>query len=99
MSKYKTKRSRFTKEQWQVHIENYNAKPIDPQTYCKRIGVTMDRFRIWQRRFEQPGFIEVQPALVPKVSTAPAVDTLAVSDHWDIELHLGADITLRLRTR
>jgi transposase len=55
MSKHKPKRStRRTRKQWQELIDIFNANPIDPQTYCKQIGVTIDRFLIWQRRFEQP---------------------------------------------
>jgi hypothetical protein len=69
MSKHKSKRStRRTSEQWQKLIDHYNANPIDPQTYCQRIGVTMDRFKIWQQRFEQSGFVEVKPALAPDFS-------------------------------
>lgn len=99
MSNYKTQRSRLTREQWQVLIDNFNANPIDPPTYCKQVGVTMDRFNIWQRRFEQSGFIEVKPAQVMDLSSAPTNDTSGASSHWDIELSLGDEITLRMRTR
>lgn len=99
MSSDKSKRTRRTREEWQVLIDNFTANPIDPQTYCKQTGVTLARFKIWQRRLDQPGFVEVKPLPVPQSSSVSENEGLAVGSHWDVELSLGADITLRLRTR
>jgi len=80
-----------------VLIDNFNANPIDPLSYCKQTGVTFDRFRIWQRRFQSSGFVELTPTPVTEVATAFAVDPSTEVRRWDIELCLGSDIILRLR--
>jgi len=90
MKKLKTRQPRRTREEWQVLVANFNAAESDLQTYCDRVGVTINRFHIWQQRFQQSAFVEL-PATTPKI------ETIRDTQDWDIELILGHDITLRMR--
>jgi len=88
MKKSISKRTRRTREEWQVLVNHYDAGS-DLSAYCKQAGITVNRFQIWQRRFNQTGFVEVPFSSTP--------ETESDSPHWDIELTLGKDITLRMR--
>lgn len=100
MRKNTSKRcSRRTREQWQALIENYNANPIDPQTYCDRSGITINRFLIWRRRFGQSGFVELPGNPIMQASGTCVAEMPAEAKHWDIELSFGNEMTLRMRTQ
>jgi len=87
---------------WQEHINNWQQSQLSQKQYCERNNLGLSTFQKWKKKLhpslattkpkqkslpEPESFIEI-----PAQSFEPQSDP-----HWDIELSLGNDITLRLR--
>ena len=100
----------YNTQQWQQIMENYSRSGLNQKAFCKQEGLAMSTFSKWRK---QLGLINTHPEvegtvdfkrLLP-VSQPPATTAIVdnTSDHghgqddWDMELVLGAGITLRLR--
>ena len=96
--------ARRSASDWQHLVEAYQRSGEHRHAFCARHGVSVNTLSWWQWRLRQTGagagrsnptkraplFVEVEP---PGVTPAP-VDT---PTDWDVELDLGAGMTLRLR--
>ena len=102
MNKQSTRMARQTREQWLQLVKNYSPTDLDLKTYCDQAGVTTNRFKIWQRRFDNldvsaPAFKELRHQAVPNANhTTPAENSVP---QWDVELAFGSGLLLRIRQR
>ena len=97
--------ARQTREQWLQLVKNYRPNDLDLKTYCDQAGVTTNRFKIWQHRFDNPkvsapAFKELRHESTPKANhTTPAENSAPLGDQWDVELAFGSGLLLRIRQR
>lgn len=97
----------YNAQQWRQIMNHYNRSGLNQKTFCRQEGLAMSTFSKWRKHL---GMIKTRPEVDPPadfkpllpVSPSPVTTTAVAStcDHndWDMELVLGAGITLRLRT-
>jgi hypothetical protein len=83
------KRPRRKRQEWQSLVDAFTANPTDMKSFCEAQSIRPDRLRFWLRRLKTPTFVEL-PKIVDPATTE--------RDTWDVELTLGQDVTLRLRS-
>lgn len=96
--------ARRSASDWQHLVEGYQQSGEHRHAFCARHGVSVNTLSWWQWRLRQtvagarrsnptkraPLFVEVEPAdEVQQQASVPA--------GWDVELDLGAGMTLRVR--
>lgn len=96
--------ARRSARDWEHLVEAYQRSGEHRRAFCARHGVSVNTLSWWQWRLRQTGagarrsnatkraplFVEVEPADgVDEPAPAPT--------SWDVELDLGAGMTLRLR--
>lgn len=95
----------YSAQQWQQIMENYSRSGLNQKAFCKQEGLAMSTFSKWRKQLglintrpEVEGTADFKPLLPvsPPSVTATVADTSDRGD-WDMELVLGAGITLRLR--
>ena len=90
MNRKTTKRPRRERNEWQSLVDGFESSGQDMKAFCDNHGIRPDRLKLWQRRLKKQKFVEL-----------PSIEqhTPAEQGTWDVELSLGNNITLRLRTR
>ena len=86
-----SRKPRRTHEQWKSLIEQYHESSEEAEQFCDRHNVGHKTFCKWRQYFSRskhrsPDLIELTAPVQPQ------------SESWDIELTLGKDILLRLRS-
>jgi putative transposase len=86
-----------TEEQWRELVAQFKHGNLNVREFCQQHQLTPSSFHHWRKRLSEtalpgPGFV----ALQAPISVAPPI---ADSVAWDVELSLGARMTLRLRHR
>lgn len=73
--------------QWRELLSSFEQSGLSVRAFCEQHDLTQSTFHLWRKRLRDvPSFV----ALVP-----PVVEP----GYWDVELSLGAGVTLRLRQR
>ncbi len=85
----KNKRPRRNRQEWQSLVDAFVASPLDLQAFCDQQSIKPDRLKFWCRRLIKSKFIEL-----PEVVHQPTTER----ETWDVELALGENVRLRLRT-
>jgi hypothetical protein len=93
------KRTNRSRSQWKSLIDDFHRSGLTKVTFCKQYGVATSSLNRWQQILAQESggdFIDV----TGPVSVAPAVppSTREGDDAWQVELALGNNIVLRMRT-
>ena len=85
--------------QWKALLEEFNTSGLTKSAFCKKHRIATSSLYRWQQLLaEHAGptdFIDVTQPLssTPVPPPAPSGD-----NDWQVELELGADVVLRLRT-
>jgi hypothetical protein len=96
--------ARRSASDWQHLVEAYQRSGECRRVFCARHGVAVNTLAWWQWRLRQeksgaqrsssakrvPLFVEIEPA-------AATADQASSPVGWDVELDVGAGMTLRLR--
>ncbi len=94
------KRINRSRSQWQSLLDDFHRSGLTKVAFCKQCGVATSSLNRWQWMLEgQPesgDFVDVTEPL----SRAPATPSLRrdPDNAWQVELALGNDIVLRIRT-
>jgi hypothetical protein len=94
------KRIMRSRSQWKTLLEEFNSSGLSKVAFCKQHGIAISSLNRWQKMLEEKtggaDFIDVTEPL----SIAPAGPSLTpeCDNLWQVELALGNDIVLRLRT-
>ena len=94
------KRINRSRSQWQSLLDDFHRSGLTKVAFCKQHGVATSSLNRWQRMLEgQPeggDFVDVTEPL----SLAPAAPSRRrdPDNAWQVELALGNDIVLRIRT-
>ena len=86
-----TTRTRRSREQWQQICQDQLDSGVSAQTFCAKHQLSYASFSKWRRKLDAPTAVEHSPLIDLSSFVAPPVPA------WDIELDLGAGITLRMR--
>jgi hypothetical protein len=94
------KRINRSRSQWQSLIDDFHRSGLTKVAFCKQYGVATSSLNRWQRMLEdQPersDFIDVtEPLSRAPAAPAPGCDP---DNAWQVEVALGNDIVLRIRT-
>ena len=89
MNDQHNKRPRRNRQEWQALVAEFEAGSLDLQTFCEEQAIKPDRLAFWRRRLKQSPFIEL---------AEPVQQSIPEGAAWDVELTLGQNVTLRLRT-
>ena len=94
------KRIKRSRGQWQSLLDDFHRSGLTKVAFCKQRGVATSSLNRWQRMLEgQPeggNFVDVtEPLSVAPVSASTRRDS---DNAWQVELALGNDIVLRIRT-
>ena len=94
------KRINRSRRQWQSLLDDFHRSGLTKVAFCKQRGVATSSLNRWQRMLEgQPegsGFVDVtEPLARTPASPAPRRDP---DNAWQVELALGKNIVLRIRT-
>ncbi len=94
------KRINRSRSQWQLLLDDFHRSGLTKVAFCKQHGVATSSLYRWQRMLDgQSGggdFVDVTEPL----SRAPAAPSPSrdPDNAWQVELALGNDIVLRIRT-
>jgi hypothetical protein len=94
------KRINRSRRQWKLLLDDFHRSGLTKVAFCQQYGVATSSLNRWQRMLEgQPesgNFVDVTEAL----SAVPAAlsSTQEGGDAWQVELALGNNIVLRIRT-
>lgn len=93
-----------SRSQWQAIVNDFHRSGLSQVAFCQQHSIPVSSLSRWQRIFAQQtevaaargDFVDVtEPlALVPPASVSRDVE----STDWQVELALGKNIVLRLRT-
>lgn len=94
------KRINRSRRQWQSLLDDFHRSGLTKVAFCKQHGVAASSLNRWQRMLESDaeisGFIDVTEPLSRTPETrSPRRDS---DNAWQVELALGNDIVLRIRT-
>ena len=94
------KRINRSRRQWQALLDDFHRSGLTKVAFCKQHGVAASSLNRWQRMLEvQPesgDFVDVtEPLSRAPASPSPQLDP---DNAWQVELALGNDIVLRIRT-
>lgn len=84
-----------TEEQWRELVAQFDQGSLTVREFSEQHQLTPSSFHLWRKRLREtpgPGFVALQ---APIAVAPPMADPVA----WDVELSLGAGMTLRLRHR
>ena len=89
-----------SRQQWQALLDDFHRSGLTKVAFCKQRSVATSSLNRWQRilegQSESGGFIDVtEPLSLAPASASPSSDP---DDAWQVELALGNDIVLRIRT-
>jgi len=93
------KRINRSRRQWQSLLDDFHRSGLTKVAFCKQHGVAASSLNRWQRILGQPDsgdFIDVTEPL-SRTSSVPSPGSPGDSG-WEVELALGTDIVLRIRT-
>ena len=94
------KRINRSRSQWQSLLDDFHRSGLTKLAFCKQRGVATSSLNRWQRMLEgQPesgDFVDVTEPL--SLAPAPASPSRDTNNAWQVELALGNDIVLRIRT-
>lgn len=94
------KRTNRSRRQWQSLLDDFHRSGLTKVAFCKQHGVATSSLNRWQRMLESQAessdFIDVTEPL----SRAPATPSPRrdPDNAWQVELVLGIDVVLRIRT-
>ena len=89
MKNQKSRRPRRDRGDWQSLVDAFERSNLDLHTFCNEQAVNPGRLAFWRRRLKLSPVVEL-PASVQQ--------PLPERKSWEVELTLGQDVTLRLRT-
>ena len=81
--------------QWGELLAQFNNSNLNVREFCKQHQLTPSSFHHWRKRLREvpspkPAFVALDiPVAVDSAAVVPVA--------WDVELSLGAGVTLRLR--
>lgn len=84
-----------TKAQWRELVAQFNHGNLNVREFCQQQQLTPSSFHNWRKRLSEtvnpsPGFVALD---------IPVDATVVEPLDWEVELSLGAGMTLRLRHR
>ena len=84
---------RRTREQWESIIRDFDQSNLSVKDYCQQNQLSYQSFIKWRGVFShQPSsFLDLTP------KHPSAVEVISSQD-WDVELQLGAQVILRLKS-
>ena len=94
------KRINRSRRQWQSLLDDFHRSGLTKVAFCKQHGVATSSLNRWQRMLESQtessDFINVTEPL----SHAPTIPAPSREgdNGWQVELELGKDIVLKIRT-
>lgn len=93
------KRINRSRSQWKSLLDDFHRSGLTKVAFCQQYGVATSSLNRWQKILAQKSggdFIDVTEPL----SVAPAAlpSTRECDDAWQVELVLGNNIVLRIRT-
>lgn len=91
MASNPARRPRRSRSQWMELIEKFERSELGIQAFCEQHGIGCSTFRKWRRQFPKQNEAAHQEALI-ELTTLPNPSAC-----WDLELELGAGVTLRMR--
>ena len=94
------KRVNRSRSQWQSLLDDFHRSGLTKVAFCKQHGVATSSLNRWQRMLdgqpERVDFVDVtEPLALASVPASPSRD---LDNAWRVELALGNDIVLRIRT-
>ena len=94
------KRINRSRSQWQSLLDDFHRSGLTKVAFCKQHGVATSSLNRWQRMLEGQSeggdFMDVtEPLSLAPVPASPSSDP---DNAWQVELALGNDIVLRIRT-
>ena len=94
------KRINRSRSQWQSLLDDFHRSGLTKVAFCKQHGVATSSLNRWQRMLdgqpERVDFVDVtEPLALAPVPASPRRDP---DNAWQVELALGNDIVLRIRT-
>ena len=94
------KRIHRSPRQWQSLLDDFHRSGLTKVAFCKQHGVAASSLNRWQQMLEgQPDggdFVDVTEPL-SRTSSVPSPGSHG-DNGWEVELALGNDIVLRIRT-
>ena len=92
--------TRRNKAQWKELIDNFEQSDLSLGAYCQENGIATSGFYAWRKRFTSEQESTASEALVDITSQLRAQSTEMKPDSsmWQVELELGHDCVLRIRT-
>lgn len=95
----------YSADQWQQIMKDYSQSGLNQKAFCQRAGLAISTFSQWRKQLglvnshpEAEAIADFKPLMpVPARSVATVAESSSDHAHWDMELVLGAGITLRLR--
>ena len=92
------RRRRRTRAEWQSLVTRAAASPLATAAFCAAEGISTTSFYLWRKRLQgdAPARMEAPAsgAFLDLGVLAPGAER---GGPWDLELDLGAGVTLRLR--
>jgi hypothetical protein len=83
-----SRRPRRNRQEWQSLVKALAVSALDLETFCEQQAISPVRLKYWRRQMKKAQFIEL-----PDMAHQAAAE-----QSWDVELTLGQDVTLRLRS-
>ena len=92
-----TKYNRQPVSFWKNHINQWQQSGLSQLAYCQEHNLVINTFGNWKRKLNPASDSKPSADSFVELSIPPLEMENSMSNAWDIELSLGADIILRLR--
>lgn len=88
-----------SRAQWKSLVEKFNTSGLTKTAFCKRHDIATSCLYRWQKVLAEETTQDTFVDITEPVATAKNIDLAPENrNHWEVELELGADVILRVRT-
>lgn len=95
MTSQRRKPVKRSPEQWQQIMDDYERNDENQADYCKRHALSPSTFHGWRARVTKTDAIKPTSKTTDFIELA-SPSQAAIQSYWDLELHLGAGVVLRI---
>lgn len=95
---HKSNRVMRTETQWKALLDEFNTSGLTRSAFCKQHRIATSSLYRWQKVLTEPSaadkFVDITESVAKAAPALPVPDN---NSHWQVELELGAGVTLRVR--